>query len=91
MPTFNELVDVKAPLTVAGNVGIGLSPEANRKFQVHCTNANERITFSGNDLGGENQNSNSPMLTFAGQYQTAGVSIQGINVAANGRKRHASK
>jgi hypothetical protein len=55
-------------------------------FHVHCTqNGSGEVYFTSN-TGNTNQNNDSPKLILAGEYQTAGVSLQAVNTAAYGRK-----
>ena len=74
-------------LTLLGRNAVGIgTANPNGMFHVHCTqNGSGEVYFTSN-TGNINQNNDSPKLILAGEYQTAGVSLQAVNVAAYGRK-----
>ena len=74
-------------LTLLGRNAVGIgTANPNGMFHVHCTqNGSGEVYFTSN-TGNINQNNDSPKLILAGEYQTAGVSLQAVNVATYGRK-----
>jgi hypothetical protein len=74
-------------LTLLGRNAVGIgTANPNGMFHVHCTqNGSGEVYFTSN-TGNTNQNNDSPKLILAGEYQTAGVSLQAVNTAAYGRK-----
>jgi hypothetical protein len=84
--SFGQVNTVWPPLETYQNVGIGTNnPAGLLDVLATTTGAVPDIYFRG-QISGANQNSSSPRLNFVGLAQSAGYSIQAINMSSFGMK-----